>query len=86
MKLIIDEFEALARRKGFQNGYRLWRRIGGGVSAYKLVKQGYRVTHEVIKELFNLVGEKETVRVVEFEEETINGLKAKYIEIGNKLY
>ena len=55
-------------------------------AAYKLVKQGIRVSYEVIKNLYNFVGEKETVKVVDFEEETINGFKAKYIELGDKLY
>lgn len=86
MRLKIEEFEELAKRKGFHSGYMLWRKIGGGRSAYSLVKDGIGVAYEVMKNLYNLVGEKEMVKVVDFEEETINGFKAKYIELGDKLY
>lgn len=86
MKLKVEEFEELAKRKGFRSGYMLWRKIGGGRSAYALVEKGIGVAYEVMKNLYNLVGEKEMVNVVDFEEETINGFKAKYIELGDKLY
>lgn len=86
MKLRMDEFKELARRKGFFTGYLLWRKIGGGRSAYALVEKGIGVGYEVIKNLYNLVGEKEMVKVVDFEGETLNGFKAKYIELGNQLY
>ena len=86
MKLKIEEFEKLAKRKGLHSGYMLWRKIGGGGSAYSLVEKGIGVGYEVIKNLYNFVGEKETVKVVDFEEETINGFKAKYIELNGKLY
>ena len=86
MRLKVEEFEELAKRKGFRSGYMLWRKIGGGRSAYALVEKGIGVAYEVMKNLYNLVGEKEMVNVVDFEEETINGFKAKYIELGDKLY
>ena len=86
MKLKIEEFEGLAKRKGLHSGYMLCRKIGGGRSAYSLVEKGIGVGYEVIKNLYNFVGEKETVKVVDFEEETINGFKAKYIELGDQLY
>ena len=86
MKLKIEEFEELAKLKGLHSGYMLWRKIDGGRSAYSLVKDGIGVAYEVMKNLYNLVGEKEMVNVVDFEEETINGFKAKYIELGDKLY
>ena len=86
MKLKIDAFDELAKRKGYITGFLLWLKIGGGRSAYSLVEKGIGVGYEVIKNLYNLVGEEEVVKVVEFEEETINGFKAKYIELGDQLY
>ena len=86
MRLKVEEFEELAKRKGFRSGYMLWRKIGGGRSAYALVEKGIGVAYEVMKNLYNLVGEKEMINVVDFEEETINGFKAKNIELGDKLY
>ena len=86
MKLKIEEFEEPAKRKELHSGYMLWRKIGGGRSAYALVEKGIGVGYEVIKNLYNLVGEKEMVKVVDFEGETLNGFKAKYIELGDQLY
>ena len=87
MKLKMDEFEELAKRKRFRSGYYLWRYIDGGRSSFSLIKEGASVGNEVIKNLYNTVGEKEMINVVDFEEgETINGFKAKYIEVDGKLY
>lgn len=86
MKLNTDKFEDLAKRKGYKNGFTFWKRIGGGESAYELLAQGNEIGHEIVKDLFNLIGEKELKTVVNFEKETINGFKARYIEINGKLY
>lgn len=86
MKLRMDEFKELARRKCHTNGFLLWRKIWGGQSAYSLVSKGIGVGYEVLKDLYNLVGEEEMVKVVDFEEETVSGFKSKYIELNGKLY
>ena len=86
MRIRIDAFEELAKRKRIPNGKLLWKKIGGGKAAYSLMKDGCNVTYEVVKELYNLYGEIETLKVVDFGEETIDGFKAKFIQVGDKLY
>ena len=86
MKLKTDEFKELAKRKGYRSDFVFWKSLGGGKSAYKLVKDGFQVGYEFMKNLYNTVGETEMLKVVDFEEETIDGFKAKYMEIGGTLY
>lgn len=86
MKLKTDKFEELAKRKGIPNGKMLWKQLGGGRSAYSAVKNGCGITHEIVQNLYNRYGEAETVSVVDFGEEGLNGFKGKYISIGNQLY
>ena len=70
MKIIIDEFERLARCKGYRSG----------------IKAGNRVGEEIVKAIYNKFGEKVLTEVVDMEEETISGLKSKSIVIAGKLY
>jgi hypothetical protein len=82
----MTEFEELAKRKGLSNGKLLWKKIGGGKAAYTLMKNGCDISYEVVKGLYNYYGEVETLKVIDFGEETIDGFKAKFIQVGDKLY
>lgn len=42
--------------------------------------------YDEVMEFYNRNGEEMTVKLIDFEEETPDEFKAKYIEIGNKLY
>ena len=86
MKLKIEEFEELAKRKGFQSGYRLWLHLDGGMFAYKLARNGVHLGYEFVKNLYNEMGAKETLAVIDFDKETFDVFKAKYIEVAGKLY
>lgn len=86
MKLKIQEFEDLAKRKGYVEGKRLMKKLGAGFKAYGCFKGGCRLGYELAKDLYNKVGEAEFVKVIDFEEDTLSGFKQKYILIGDKLY
>ena len=86
MKIIIDEFERLARCKGYRSGNELFRELGGGRSAYQCIKAGNRVGEEIVRAIYNKFGEKVLTEVVDMEEETISVLKSKSIVIAGKLY
>lgn len=86
MRLKFKEFDDLAKRKGFRTGKILIKRVGGGDSTLSCLKAGCQVGDEIAKNIYNRFGEEETLKVVDFEEDSINGLKARYIQIGNKLY
>lgn len=87
MKLKIDEFERLAARKGYSSGWELMVALGAGKRAYSCFKKGKAgIGYDLVKEIYNTFGEYETVQVIDFEEETVNGFKSKFIRIGTKLY
>ena len=86
MKLKIEEFEELAKRKGFQSGYKLWLYLDGGIFAYKLARNGVSLGYELVKNLYNEMGAKETLAVIDFDKETFDGFKAKFIEVAGRLY
>lgn len=85
MKLKIDEFENYAKRNGITSNAMLVK-LGGGKQAYKQLKDGQAPGYELTKEMYNALGEWLFLSLVDMEEETIDGFKAKYILIGNKLY
>ncbi len=85
MKIIISNFETLARRKRYKNGKDLFRKLGGGKSAYGCIKAGCRVGYEIVKELYNLFGVDVLLEVIDLEGETLNGFKSKYIAVGRFL-
>lgn len=85
MNLKINEFEKVAKDRGYESGIGLWVELGGGDLAYALVKQGMRIGHEIVKNIYNEFGEEQTLKLVVFDDETISGLKAKYIQVGNSL-
>ena len=58
MKIIIDEFERLARCKGYRSGNELFKELGGGRSAYQCIKAGNRVGEEIVKAIYNKFGER----------------------------
>lgn len=87
MKLKIKEFEQLATRKGYASGKELMRTLGAGKRAYDCFKKGkVGIGYDLVKEIFNTFGEYATTQVIDFEEETVNGFKSKFIRIGTKLY
>ena len=85
MKLKIDEFENYAKRNSVSPRLML-QKLGGGRLAYKHLKNGCALGYEFAKEMYNSLGEWTFLSLVDMEEETIDGFKAKYIVIGNKLH
>ena len=86
MRLKIDNFERLAKERGFRSGYDLAVDIGFGRNAYHYIRKGGKVGSDIVAEIFNHFGEEVTFDVIDFEEDTLNGFTSKYIRIGNKLY
>lgn len=85
MKLKIDAFENYAKRNGVSPSVML-QKLGGGEFAYKHLKKGCALGYDLAKDMYNALGEWTFLSLVDMEEETIDGFKAKYIIIGNKLH
>ncbi len=84
MRLIVKEFEKYAKQKGVSPKIMLIR-LGGGKYAYKNLKKGCSLGYELAREMYNALGEQTFLTLVNFEGETINGFRNKYICIGHKL-
>lgn len=85
MQLNIEEFENYAKRNGVSPSVML-RKLGGGASAYKLLRDGNALGNDLARDLYNALGEWTFLSLVDMEGERIDDFKAKYIVIGNKLY
>ena len=58
-------------------------------SAYpflKLLEQGGRIGYDAVREIYNDLGEQTVTELIDFEEETLDGFKSKYIQVGDTLY
>lgn len=85
MKLNIEEFENYARRNGV-SANKLLIKLGGGKLAYGQLKKGNAIGYELARSMYNALGEWTFLSLIDFEGETLDGFKAKYVQVGNKLY
>lgn len=85
MKLKISEFEAFAQKNG-KSANTMLRKLSGGAFAHAELKSGNALGYELAKNMYNILGERLFLSLVDLEEETIDGFKSKFIGIGNKLY
>lgn len=84
MKLKIEEFENYAKRNGVAPS-RLLKKMGGDDLTFKHLKKGCAIGYDLARDMYNALGEWAFLSLVDMEEETIDGFKAKYIQIGNRL-
>ena len=85
MRLKVRRFKKYAKQNGIKPEEYI-RSLVFGKDAYPALKKGCRIGYEAVRKMYNNFGEKFVLDIVDFEEETLNGLKAKYIQIGDKLY
>lgn len=85
MRLNIKVFENYSKQKGVAPR-KMMKKLGGGKSAYKHLKDGCMLGNDLAKDMFNALGETAFLSLVDIDGGTIDGFKAKFIIIGNKLY
>lgn len=85
MKLKIDEFENYAKRNGV-SANTLLKKLGGGKLTYNQLKQGKAIGYDVARNMYNALGEWIFLSLIDFEGETLDGFKSKFVQVGNKLY
>ncbi len=86
MKLNIMGCRAYAERKGIKDYEELAEDLGLDVLAILELEQGNQIGYEAVKEIYNKLGEKVVLQIIDFEGETLNGFKSKYVQMGDKLY
>lgn len=85
MKLKIEEFENYAKRSGM-SASTLLKKLGGGKFAYNQLKQGKALGYDIARSMYNGLGEWVFLTLIDFEEETLDGFKSKFVQVGTKLY
>ncbi len=86
MKLNIKGCREYCKASGIKNYLELSMKLGVNISVIKLFECGGRIGYEAVKKIYNELGEKIVCKIIEFEEETLDGFKSKYILIGLRLY
>ena len=86
MKLNIMGCRAFCERKGIKNYAELSKVLELSVEVISLLEQGNEIGYDAVKDIYNKLGEKAVLQIIDFGEETLKGFKSKYVEVGNKLY
>lgn len=86
MKLNIMGCRTYCERKGIKNYAELSEVLGLSVEVIMWLEQGNEIGYDAVKDIYNKLGEKTVVQIIDFGEETLNGFKSKYILIGDTLY
>lgn len=86
MKLNITGCRQYCEEHNITNYVELAKAFGLSVLVIRLLEQGKQIGYDAVKDIYNKHGEQAVVKIINFEGETLNGFKSKYIQIGNRLY
>ena len=86
MKLNIAGCRAFIERKGFGNYQELSQELGISISVLLLLEQGNEIGYDAVRDLYNSLGEQTVSEIIDFGEETLDGFKSKYVQVGDTLY
>lgn len=86
MKLNILGCRFYCERKGIKDYKELSEVLELSVEVIWLLEQGNEIGYEAVKDIYNKLGERTVLQIIDFGEETLNGFKNKYVCIGGKLY
>ena len=79
MKLNIMGCRAFCERKGIKNYAELSKVLELSVEVISLLEQGNEIGYDAVKDIYNKLGEKAVLQIIDFGEETLNGFKSKYV-------
>lgn len=86
MKLNIAGCRAFIKRKGIGNYRELSQELGISVTVLLLLEQGNEIGYDAVREIYNNLGEQIVSEIIDFGEETLDGFKSKYVQVGDTLY
>ena len=86
MKLHIAGCRAFIEQKGIGNYQELSQELGISISVLLLLEQGNEIGYDAVRDLYNSLGEQTVSEIVDFGEETLDGFKSKYVQVGDTLY
>lgn len=86
MKLNISGCRAYCEKNDIKNYAELSAYLDIPMPALDVLEQGNKIGYEVVKDIYNKHGEMAVRQIIDFEEETMEGFKSKYVLVGEKLY
>lgn len=86
MKLNLEMLARYAEKNALRNDYELSQELGIRRYLIRATRKGMRIGYDAVMEFYNRNGEAMTVEFIDFEGESLNGFKAKFVQIGDKLY
>lgn len=86
MKIRIKALNKFVKRRGIRNYIELSYELGVDENLLRLAEYGQRIGYDAVKEIYNHIGERETLKIINFEGETMRGFKSKYQYIRGQLY
>ena len=86
MKLNIAGCRAFIEQKRIGNYQELSQELGISISVLLLLEQGNEIGYYAVRDLYNSLGEQTVSEIVDFGEETLDGFKSKYVQVGDTLY
>ena len=86
MKLNNKGCRSYCEQNGIKNYGELATLFGLSVTVIGLLEQGIGIGYDAVKDIYNKLGEAAVLQIIDFEEETLNGFKSKYVQVGNRLY
>lgn len=86
MKLNISGCRAYCAKNGITNYAELSDHLDIPLPALGVLEQGNDIGYEVVKDIYNKHGEKAVEQIIDFEGETMDGFKSKYVLVGKRLY
>lgn len=86
MKLNVDGCRRFCEQNGIKNYKELAQVFELSVTVVRLLEQGIEIEYDAVKDIYNKLGEAVVLQIIDFEEETLNGFKSKYVQIGKILY
>ncbi len=86
MKIRIKALNKFVKRRGIRNYIELANELGVDENLLRLAEYGQCIGYDAVKDIYNRIGERETLRIINFEGETLRGFKSKYQYIRGQLY
>ena len=86
MKLTIAGCRAFIERGNIEGYQEFSQEMGLSVAVLLLLEQDNEIGYDAVREIYNDLGEQTVTEIIDFEEETLDGFKSKYIQVGDTLY
>ena len=86
MKIRIKALNKFVKRRGIRNYIELANELGVDENLLRLAEYGQCIGYDAVKDIYNRIGERETLRIINFEGETLRGFNKKDQYIRGQLY